>query len=52
VAAVPILRELRARLPEHEILLSVLTPAGHEMATQQAAPFTNAIFYARSIFRG
>ena len=46
VAAVPILRALRSRLPEHEIFLSVLTPAGHEMATQQAARYTDAIFYA------
>jgi len=45
VAAVPILRELRARLPEHELLLSVITPGGQEMAAQQAAKFVDAIFY-------
>lgn len=45
VAAVPILRELRARLPEHELLFSVITSAGEEMAQQQAAPFVDAIFY-------
>jgi len=46
VAAVPILRELRARLPHAEIVFSVLTPAGHEMAEQQATPFVDALFYA------
>jgi 3-deoxy-D-manno-octulosonic-acid transferase len=46
VAAVPILRELRARLPHHEIVLSVITPAGHEMAEQQATPFVDHLFYA------
>ena len=45
VAAVPILRELRARLPEAELIFSVITPAGMEMATQQAAPFVDALFY-------
>lgn len=44
VAAVPILRELRACLPGHELLLSVTTPAGQEMARQQAAPSVDAIF--------
>lgn len=46
VAAVPILRELRARLPHHEIVLSVITPAGHEMAEQQATPIVDHLFYA------
>ena len=45
VAAVPILRELRETLPECDILLSVLTPAGMEMAQQQATAFTNGLFY-------
>jgi len=45
VAAVPILKELRVRLPDFRILFSVITPAGHEMAAQQAAPFVDAIFY-------
>ena len=46
VAAVPILRELRTALPEQIILLSVTTPAGREMADQQAATLVNAIFYS------
>jgi 3-deoxy-D-manno-octulosonic-acid transferase len=45
VAAVPILRELRTRLAGYEFVLSVITPAGQEMAAQQAAPFVDAIFY-------
>jgi 3-deoxy-D-manno-octulosonic-acid transferase len=45
VAAVPILRELRRRLPHDEILLSTITPAGHEMAEQQALPYVDGLFY-------
>ena len=45
VAAVPILREIRARLPKHDILFSIITPAGQEIATQQAAKYVDAIFY-------
>lgn len=45
VAAVPILRELRERLPHDEILLSTITPAGHEMAEQQALPYVDGLFY-------
>jgi 3-deoxy-D-manno-octulosonic-acid transferase len=45
VAAVPILRELRARLPEYDLLLSVITPNGHQMAREQAARYVDAIFY-------
>jgi len=45
VAAVPILRELRQRLPNDEILLSTITPAGHEMAEQQALKYVDGLFY-------
>jgi 3-deoxy-D-manno-octulosonic-acid transferase len=45
VAATPILRELRACLPTHRLLLSVITPAGYEMACQQAMPFVDGLFY-------
>lgn len=45
VAAVPILRELRELLPTHDVLFSVVTPAGHEMAEQQARPYINGLFY-------
>jgi 3-deoxy-D-manno-octulosonic-acid transferase/ectoine hydroxylase-related dioxygenase (phytanoyl-CoA dioxygenase family) len=46
VAAVPILKQLRTRFPNHLFLMSVITPAGHEMATQQAMPFIDHLFYA------
>jgi len=46
VAAVPILRELKARLPDHDLFLSVITPAGHEIAEQQALPYISHLFYA------
>ncbi len=45
VAAVPILREVRKRLPEFDLYLSVLTPAGYEMAQKEAAPFIEGLFY-------
>lgn len=45
MAAVPILRELRTLLPEHELLLSVMTEGGHEMAEQQAARYIDGLFY-------
>jgi 3-deoxy-D-manno-octulosonic-acid transferase len=46
VAAVPILRELRSVLPDAELILSVITPAGREMAEQQAAKLVDSLFYA------
>lgn len=45
-AAVPILRELHSLLPQHSILLSVITPAGHEIAVQQAMQYVDGVFYA------
>jgi 3-deoxy-D-manno-octulosonic-acid transferase len=45
VAAVPILKELRALLPDHELFLSVITPGGREIAEAQAAPHVDAVFY-------
>ncbi len=46
VAAVPILRELKAMLPEYDLILSVITPAGREIAEQQALPHVAHVFYA------
>lgn len=46
VAAIPILRELRTRLPEYDFYFSVITPAGCEMAEQQAKPYVEGVFYA------
>ncbi len=46
VAAVPIIKELREALPDCEILLSVITPAGHEIAAQQQSSLFDGIFFA------
>ncbi|HLJ57523.1 MAG TPA: glycosyltransferase N-terminal domain-containing protein [Chthonomonadaceae bacterium] len=45
VAAVPIVREVRALLPGYDILISVITPAGMAMAEQQAAPHVDGLFF-------
>lgn len=45
VAAIPILRELKAELPDHDIVFSVITPMGYEMAEQQARPYVTSLFY-------
>lgn len=45
VAAVPILRALRKRLSDAEILLSVITPTGHAVAERQARGVVDGIFY-------
>jgi len=46
VAAVPILKALKNRLPNYDLVLSVTTPAGREMAQQQASKYTAGIFYS------
>ncbi len=46
VAAVPILRELKSRLPHHDLFLSTVTQAGRDIAEQQASPFVKHIFFA------
>ena len=46
VAAVPILRELRKMLPTHDLLFSTTTPAGHEIAEQQAKPYIDGLLYS------
>ena len=45
VAAVPIVREMKSLLPDFEIVFSVTTPAGMEMAEKQARPYVDGIFY-------
>ena len=45
VAAVPIIRELRALAPGFDLFLSVITPAGHEIATQQTSGLVDGIFF-------
>lgn len=44
-AAIPILRELRSGLPDHEILLSVTTSSGHQAAREQAAGLFDHLVY-------
>ena len=46
VAAIPIIKELRKALPDCEILLSVITPAGYEIAEQQQSSLIDGIFFA------
>lgn len=45
VAALPILKELRTLLPEHEIVLSVTTSSGHATAREQAMPMVDHLVY-------
>ncbi len=45
VAAIPVMRELKERLPSWRILLSVITPAGYEMAQKQANGAADGVFY-------
>ena len=45
VAAIPILRALKSKLPEHTLLMSVTTPAGHQIAMKQASELINGLFY-------
>lgn len=46
VASLPILRALKASLPDYALFLSVITPAGYEVAVKQAAPLLEGLFYA------
>lgn len=45
LAALPVLRGLRERLPEHEILLSVTTSSGHKTAREQAVGLYDHLVY-------
>ncbi len=45
VAAIPVMNELKQRLPGWRILLSVITPAGYEMARKQAGGAADEVFY-------
>jgi len=45
VAAVPIVREIRDLMAGYDILFSVGTPAGMEMAEQQARPLVDQLFF-------
>ncbi|CEK18335.1 3-deoxy-D-manno-octulosonic acid transferase [Chthonomonas calidirosea] len=46
VASLPILRALKSSFPDHALFLSVITPAGHEVAVKQAAAWLEGLFYA------
>jgi 3-deoxy-D-manno-octulosonic-acid transferase len=45
VAAMPILREIRKQLPEHEIVLSVTTSSGHQTAREKAEGLFDHLTY-------
>lgn len=45
VAVLPILRELRERSPEHEIVLSVTTSSGHQTARERAEGLFDHLVY-------
>src|SRR2546425_392481 len=45
-AAEPILKLLRERLPGHSIIVSVITPGGHETASRLIGKCIDAVFYA------
>jgi 3-deoxy-D-manno-octulosonic-acid transferase len=45
VAAMPILRETRALLPDHEIVLSVTTSSGHQTAREKASELYDHLVY-------
>lgn len=45
IACLPILRELRKKLPKHEIVLSVTTSSGHQTAREQADGLYDKLVY-------
>lgn len=45
MAALPILREVKARLPEHEIVLSVTTSSGHQTARDKTEGLVDHLVY-------
>ncbi len=45
VAALPILREVRQRLPDYEIVLTVTTSSGHQTAREKAEGLYDHLFY-------
>ena len=46
LAAVPLVEELRRRLPGTPLFVSTTTLTGREMANQRLAPLVNGVFYA------
>ena len=45
VASMPILKEVRAQLPDHEIVLSVTTSSGHQTAREKAEGLFDHLIY-------
>lgn len=45
VASMPVLKEIRKVLPDHEIVLSVTTSSGHQTAREQVADLVDHICY-------
>ncbi|MBC8066589.1 MAG: hypothetical protein H7Y17_17295 [Chlorobia bacterium] len=45
VASMPILREIKARLPDYEIVLSVTTSSGHQTAREKAEGLFDHLIY-------
>src|SRR5579872_1890046 len=45
VAATPILRAYKERHSDHEIVMSVITPGGHEVASNLVGSLVDAVFY-------
>jgi 3-deoxy-D-manno-octulosonic-acid transferase len=46
MAATPILKEYRERRPDDDIVVSVVTPGGHEVATTLVGKLVSGVFYA------
>jgi 3-deoxy-D-manno-octulosonic-acid transferase len=46
MAATPILKEYQERRPQDDIVLSVITPGGHEVASSLVGKLISAVFYA------
>src|SRR5579862_5200661 len=51
VACLPILKELRSELPDHEILLSVTTSSGNQTARERAVGLYDHLVYFPKIGR-
>lgn len=45
VASLPILKEIRNRLPDHEVVLSVTTSSGHQTAREKATGLFDHLIY-------
>ena len=46
MAAMPVIKEFRSRFPEWHVLISVITPGGHEVATAQLGKLFEHVVYS------